>query len=161
SGPVVSGITNPIITGIPAVGSTLTYSQPNGLTSAATVTLTVNTSVAGATLNASCQDLAGNNAPPVSFGPILIDTTAPTVTPTANLNNSSGAVYTAGTWTNQSVVVTFACVDALSGVQTGSIVGSTSYTSQGSYTASGSCQDIAGNTGTRSEERRVGKESKG
>ena len=147
SGPVVSGITNPIITGIPSVGSTLTYSQPNALTSAATVTLTANTSVAGATLNASCQDLAGNNAPPVSFGPILIDTTAPTVTSTANLNNSSGSVYTPGTWTNQSVVVTFACGDALSGVQPGSIVGSTSYASQGSYTASGSCKDIAGNTG--------------
>ncbi|HET7891238.1 MAG TPA: PxKF domain-containing protein [Candidatus Sulfotelmatobacter sp.] len=150
SGPVVTGITNPIITGIPAVGSTLSYSQPNALTSTATVTLTANTAVGGATLNASCQDLAGNNATPVSFGPILIDTTPPTVTATANLISPTGPVYTSGTWVNQSVVVTFACSDALSGVKPGSITGSTSYASQGSYNANGSCQDNAGNTGTGS-----------
>ena len=145
SGPAAS---NPIITGIPAAGSTLTYSQPNALTSTATVTLTANTTLAGATLSASCQDLAGNSAPPVSFGPILIDTTPPTVTATANLNSPTGPVYTSGTWSNQSVVVTFACSDALSGVKPGSIMGSNDYTSQGSYNANGSCQDNAGNTGT-------------
>jgi hypothetical protein len=147
SGPVVSGLTNPIITGIPPVGSTLTYSHPNGVTSVASVTLTADTPMAGATLNASCQDLAGNNALPAVFGPILIDTTPPTLTATANLTSSTGPFYTAGTWTNQSVVVTFACGDALSGVKTGSIVGSSSYTSQGTYNANGSCQDIAGNIG--------------
>ena len=150
SGPVVSGITNPIITGIPAAGSSLAYSQPNALTSIATVTLTANTALAGTTLNASCQDLASNNAQPVSFGPILIDTTPPTVTATANLVSSNGPAYTAGSWSNQSVVVTFACSDALSGVKPGSITGSTDYASQGTYTANGSCQDIAGNIGTGS-----------
>jgi len=150
SGPLVSGPTNPVITGIPAAGATLAYTQPDALTSTATVTLTANTSVAGATLNASCQDLAGNNATPVAFGPILIDTTPPTVTISANLTSSNGPVYTAGNWTNQSVVVTVACTDALSGVKLGSITGSNSYASQGTYNVNGSCQDIAGNTGTSS-----------
>jgi hypothetical protein len=147
SGPALN---NPVITGIPAMGSTLIYTQPNSLSSVATVTLTANTLVSGAKLNASCQDLAGNNAAPVAFGPILIDTTPPTVTATANLNSPVGPAYTAGLWTNQSVVVTFACSDALSGVKPGSITGNTSYGSQGSYTANGSCQDNAGNTGNGS-----------
>jgi hypothetical protein len=150
SGPVVTGTPNPIITGVPPLGLTLAYMQPNALTSVATVTLTANTSVPGTTLSASCQDLAGNNAQPQSFGPILIDTTPPTVTATANLNSPTGAAYTTGTWTNQSVVVTFACSDSLSGVKPGSITGNTSFGSQGVYMANGSCQDLAGNTGNGS-----------
>jgi len=150
SGPVLTPTVNPIITGIPAVGSTLTYTQPNSLTSVATVTLTANTPFAGTTLSASCQDLAGNNAQPASFGPILIDTTPPVVTATANLTSSNGPAYAAGSWTNQSVVVTFACSDALSGVKPGSITGNSSFGAQGVYTANGSCQDVAGNVGTGS-----------
>ena len=150
SGPVITPTTNPIITGIPAVGSTVTYTQPNSVTSVATVTLAANTPLAGTTLNASCQDLAGNNALPASFGPILIDTTPPIMTATANLTSSNGPAYTVGTWTNQSVVVTFACADPLSGVKPGSIMGNSSYLTQGVYTATGSCQDIAGNTATTS-----------
>jgi hypothetical protein len=148
SGPVVAGSPNPIITGIPLVGATLTYTQPNALTSVATVTLTADTP--GTTLNSTCQDLAGNNAQQVAFGPIQIDTTPPTVTATANLNASNGPVYTAGTWTNQSVVVTFGCSDSLSGVKPGSITANTTFGSPGTYTANGSCQDVAGNTGNGS-----------
>jgi hypothetical protein len=150
SGPLLSGSMNPVITGIPAAGSTLTYSQPDALTSIAAVTLTANTPVAGVTLSSSCQDLAGNNANPVAFGPILIDTTPPTVTITANTSSSTGPAYNSGNWTNQSVVVTASCSDALSGVKLGSTTGSNSYTSQGTYNVNGSCQDIAGNTGTAS-----------
>jgi hypothetical protein len=148
SGPVVAGTPNPIITGIPAVGATLTYTQPNALTSVASVTLTAETP--GTTLNSTCQDLAGNIAQPVSFGPIQIDKTPPTVTATANLVSSNGPVYTAGTWTNQSVVVTFACSDSLSGVKPGSITASTTFGSQGTYTANGNCLDVAGNQGNGS-----------
>jgi hypothetical protein len=148
SGPVVAGSPNPIITGIPPLGATLTYTQPNALTSVATVTLTAETS--GTTLNSTCQDLAGNNAQPVSFGPIQIDTTPPTVTATANLNSSGGPAYTAGTWTNQSVVVTFGCSDSLSGVKPGSITANTTFGSAGIYTANGSCLDVAGNQGNGS-----------
>jgi hypothetical protein len=150
SGPVIAPSQNPIITGNPSTGWSVSYTQPNSLTSVATVTLTANTPEAGTTLNASCQDLAGNNAPPVSFGPVLIDTTPPSVTATANLGSSNGPVYIAGTWTNQSVVITFGCSDSLSGPKAGSTMGSTSYVSQGTNTANGSCQDVAGNMGTGS-----------
>jgi hypothetical protein len=147
SGPAAS---NPVITGIPALGSSLTYSQLNPLTSVATVMLTANTPLTGLTLNASCQDLAGNNATPASFGPILIDTTPPVITASGNLGSSNGPAYNAGSWSDQSVVVTFSCTDALSGVAPGSITGSTSYTTQGTYTANGSCKDNAGNIASTS-----------
>lgn len=147
SGPLVTPMQNPIITGNPSTGWSVSYMQPNSLTSVATVTLTGDTPVAGTNLSASCQDLAGKNAAPASFGPVLIDTTSPTVTATANLNNSNGPTYTAGTWTNQSVVITFACSDPLSGVKPGSITGDPGFGSQGIYTANGSCMDNAGNTG--------------
>lgn len=155
SGPLVVGganpITNPIITGLPASGATVTYAQSNnGLTSVATVTLTAETPKPGATLIANCQDAADNKATQVQFGPILIDKTPPVVTATGNLNSPTGTPYTAGTWTNQSVVVTFSCADSLSGPKPGSITGNTSYGSQGTYTANGSCMDIAGNTGNGS-----------
>jgi len=146
SGPAAN---NPVITGIPGTGATLSYNQ-NGLTSTATVTLTANTPVTGVNLSASCQDLAGNNATPVQFGPIQIDTTAPIVTVTANLGTANGPIYQANTWTNQSVVVTVACTDALSGVKTGSIQGNNAYVAQGTYAVSGSCMDNAGNSGTAS-----------
>jgi hypothetical protein len=148
SGPVIAGTQNPIITGLPPLGATVTYSQPGNLASMATVTLTAET--AGTTLNATCQDLAGKSAIPVAFGPIQIDITPPTVTATANLNSATGPAYFANTWTNQSVVVTFACSDSLSGVKQGSISASPSFGLQGTYTANGSCQDNAGNTGNGS-----------
>jgi hypothetical protein len=154
SGPLVAGaITNPEITGLPGSGATVVYqSLNNGLTSVAIVTLAGETTNAGVTLTANCQDTAGNNTTPQNFGPVLIDKTAPIVTGTANISNSAGPVYTAGTWTNQSVIVTFACSDALSGPLPGSITGSNSYAAQGTYTANGSCKDVAGNTGTGSFE---------
>jgi len=144
SGP---GAQNPVISGLPPIGATVTYS-PGNLASTATVTLTAET--AGTTLNSTCQDLAGNNAAPVAFGPIQIDLTPPTVTATANLNSTSGPAYLPNTWTNQSVVVTFACSDSLSGVKAGSITASPSFGAAGTYTANGSCQDNAGNTGNGS-----------
>jgi hypothetical protein len=48
------------------------------------------------------------------------------------------------------VVVTFACSDSLSGVKAGSITASPSFGAAGTYTANGSCQDNAGNTGNGS-----------
>lgn len=146
SGPAAN---NPVITGNPSTGWTVSYTQSN-LTSIATVTVSGDTPLAGTTLNASCQDLAGNSAQPASFGPILIDMTPPTITATANLTSSTGPSYSANTWTNQSVVVSFSCTDSLSGVKTGSTTGTTPYGMQGSYTASGSCMDNAGNTSSTS-----------
>ncbi len=144
-----AALNNPVIAGTPSTGWSVSYSQ-SALTSTATVTFNGNTAATGTTLTATCQDLAGNNAPAVSFGPVLIDQTAPTVNAVANLTSSSGPSYTANTWTNQSVVVTFACSDSLSGAKAGSTTGTITYGTQGSYTANGSCQDNAGNTGTTS-----------
>lgn len=146
SGPFISGgVTNPIISGIPAAGATLTYSQQGALTSIATVTLTAETQ--GTTLTANCQDFAGNNAIQAQFGPIKIDKTPPALSATAvaGLNQ-----YTAGAWTNQNVTVTFACVDDLSAVANSGVSSFAplqqifnTETSNGSST--GTCTDQAGN----------------
>jgi hypothetical protein len=139
SGPTLN---NPAVVGVPASGFTVTNSPGNPATT--TVTLTAET--AGTMLTANCQDLAGNNATAVQFGPIMIDKTPPTITATATAN---GNPYSAGSWTSQPpVVVTFSCTDSLSGVKPGSITANANYGSQGSYTANGSCQDNAGNTST-------------
>jgi hypothetical protein len=97
-----------------------------------------------------CQGL-GMTAPPLSFGPIRIDKTAPVITPAAV--NNDGSSYHAGDWTNQDVTVSFACADA-GGVQSG-IDQSASSTSPPqrfrsetisvTATSTGVCQDLAGN----------------
>ena len=155
SGPAVAAqpaIGYPVITGLPNTEvPILTQTDANHFSSS--VRMNLETVLTGTPLSASCVDNAGNvnAAPPAPTNPfvIMIDRTPPTVTAVGNLGSSNGPAYNANTWTNQSVVVTFACSDALSGV-TGSITGNTSYGSQGSYTANGSCIDNAGNTGTGS-----------
>ena len=147
SGPLM---TNPIIGGIPAVGSTLTYSQPNSLTSIATVTLVAETS--GTTLSGACQDLAGNNAVPVQFGPIMIDKTPPVLTVMAT--TAPNVMYNAGTWTNQNITVTYGCVDNASPANVNSGVASfvpvqqTFSTETSSGTSTSMCTDAAGNVST-------------
>ena len=115
-------------------------------------TFTQETTSAGTSTSGTCSDKAGNVASnaPLSSGTILIDKTPPTVTAVGNLGSSNGSVYTPGTWTNQSVVVRFSCNDALSGPQPGSITGNTTESGQGTNTANGTCQDVAGNTGNGS-----------
>jgi hypothetical protein len=150
SGPlVINGITNPMITGLPPMGATVAYQQPDKLHSIATVTLTAETT--GVTLTANCQDFAGNNAQQQSFGPVLIDKTPPVVTGTATAGPSN-APYSAGTWTNQSpVTVTFSCSDSLSGPNLSSITGNTVLAGPTqNTTVNGSCMDVAGNSGTGS-----------
>lgn len=147
SGPLVTTvptiITNPIITGLPASGVSVNYSQSDSRHSTAVVTLTAETTASGVTLHANCQDFAGNNATQVDFGPVLIDKTPPTVT-------GSGGNYTQGQWTNQPVDVTFACSDALSGPVAASITGNAHLSGPQQTTVNGSCQDVAGNTGNGS-----------
>ena len=137
----LSGAQNPVITSLPAMAGTVTYTQPMPLTTMAAVVLTAETK--STTLTANCQDVAGNPATAVQFGPVQIDKTPPAISASAM---AGGAPYTAGTWTNQSVVVTFACTDTLSGVKPGFIMGTTTYAAQGSYNAQGTCQDLAGNS---------------
>jgi IPT/TIG domain len=104
------------------------------------------------TVSGTCTDQAGNSST-VTFGTetagIDIDRTLPVATATATTTNNSGATvpYTAGSWTNHDVVVTFHCTDNganQSGVAsvdppvTVSAVGTTNG-------VIGNCSDVAGN----------------
>ena len=101
----------------------------DSMTTMASATLTAETT--GTTLTANCSDIASNPAGSVMFGPIMIDTTPPVLTVAATANN---VPYTAGTWTNQSVTVTYACFDNASphnvnsGLAANSPSGSQTYT---------------------------------
>ena len=125
-----------------SVNSGLAAGSPTG-----SQTFTQETPIAGTSASGSCSDNAGNIATnaPLSFGPVKIDKTAPTVTGSAT---AGGNPYTAGTWTNQPVVVTFACADTLSGPNISTITGNVTDSIQQTSTASGGCKDIAGNLGT-------------
>jgi hypothetical protein len=65
---------------------------------------------AGQSASGSAQDRAGNSASAAATG-INIDRTAPTIAGTRTPANATG-------WNNDDVVVTFACADGLSGVET-------------------------------------------
>ena len=92
------------------------------------------------TASSSCTDLAGNTASTPTFGPIKIDTHAPTITyvsrtPAANANG----------WNNVSVTVSWSCSDGLSGPVSGS-VSQTVSTEGDNQQATGTCTDMAGNS---------------
>ncbi|MBX6370190.1 MAG: HYR domain-containing protein [Rhodospirillales bacterium] len=106
--------------------------------------VTVSGEGSGQTASASCTDLVGNTAT-VSFGPIDIDRTAPTVT--ASATTADGALYTAGTWTAQAVTVTFACSDGASGVAAVSAA-QTLDSDEKDASVTGTCTDAAGNGAT-------------
>jgi hypothetical protein len=94
----------------------------------------------------ACIDAAGNFDSSETFSPIKIDKTGPVITATAKKADLS--TYTAGTWTNQSVTVTFSCADTGSGLATNTVGGGgtlTTDTSTGSFTNTGGCTDNAGN----------------
>ena len=99
-----------------------------------------------------CTDVAGNSTSGVTSATFKVDKTGPAITAsakTADLNT-----YVAGTWTNQTVTVTFSCADASgSGIGTDTTGGDTGVqsteTSSGSFTSVGShCVDTAGNSAT-------------
>jgi len=80
-----------------------------------------------------------------------IDLTPPTLTASAT---ADGSPYTAGSWTNQDVTVTFSCTDPVSngvssGVASGFPTGDTTLTAETSGTlVNGTCEDNVGNTTT-------------
>jgi hypothetical protein len=92
---------------------------------------------------ASVTDNAGNQGSGSLSGQIQLDKTKPTITVSAK--TADGQPYTAGTWTNQDVTVSFSCSDALSGLS-GSCPADKLYRSEGSFTAQGSVSDNAGNS---------------
>jgi hypothetical protein len=110
------------------------------------------TSSGSFTNSGSCTDNAGNSADSVTFSPIKIDKTDPVITATAE--NGDHTAYTAGTWTNQSVTVSFSCSDAgsiKSGVASEPLAISgggtqSTETSTGSFSSTESCTDAAGNS---------------
>ena len=104
------------------------------------------------TVTGTCTDQAGNSAT-VTFGTatagINIDRTLPVATATATTTNNSGATvpYSAGSWTNHDVVVTFHCTDNganQSGVASVDppVTVSAAGTTNGVI---GNCTDVAGN----------------
>ena len=111
----------------------------------------VNGPITNATVTGVCTDTAGNSST-ITFGTssagIDIDRTLPLASATATTTNNLGAVvpYTAGTWTNHDVVVTFACSDTgpnQSGVAT--IDPPITVTTPGVTSGVvGGCRDIAG-----------------
>jgi len=107
---------------------------------------TVSAESASGSASGTCYDEAGNSSP-ASFSPIRIDKTAPTISASAV---SGGDPYAAGTWTNQDVVVSYACSDALSGVAGGADDDDAVSTESASGSASGSCLDEAGNSASAS-----------
>jgi hypothetical protein len=91
------------------------------------------------TLNATCKDLAGNTG--TASYTVKIDKTPPTITATAVRADSTA--YIAGTWTNQTVTVSFACGDALSGVPL--CPANQVFSAEGVFTAIANATDAAGN----------------
>jgi hypothetical protein len=84
----------------------------------------------------------------VVSNPIVVDNTPPAMTATAT---AGGNPYSANTWTNQNVFVTFACTDSLSGVAFGNPTGNTTVileTTSTGVRVSGDCTDNAGNLAT-------------
>jgi hypothetical protein len=131
-------------------GSTPTASDaatPNGTTYSGAFTVS-----STATVKYRAFDNAGN-AEAVKSQQINIDKVAPTVTASAVKGDapsfSGAAAYTADTWTNKDVRVSFSCADALSGVDTDTVAGQdlTANTPVAGTTvnSTGSCTDQAGN----------------
>jgi large repetitive protein len=83
-----------------------------------------------------------NNLEAIVSTHAMLDTTAPSVSVSAAKADTTA--YTAGTWTNQSVTVRFTCGDNLS--QVAACPADITYTLDGTYTASGTAADNAGNS---------------
>ena len=94
----------------------------------------------------SATDAAGNTADATVSG-INIDLTKPVINASAK-TQPGGADYSAGTWTNKNVEVSFSCSDELSDVDTSNVAGDTKTASGAdqSVTNTGNCTDKAGNT---------------
>jgi hypothetical protein len=117
-----------------------------------TTPVQVTTATTNGTVTGVCTDTAGNSSS-TTFGSVSsgidIDLTLPIATATATTTNNSNVVvpYTAGTWTNHDVVVTFHCTDTgpnQSGVA--SVASPVTVSAEGTTSAiTGGCQDVAGN----------------
>ncbi|MBI1787348.1 MAG: hypothetical protein HYR60_07335, partial [Acidobacteria bacterium] len=100
----------------------------------------IDTSTLGAkTFLVAATDKAGNPAT-LSYSYTVIDVTAPVIT-------ASAGAYVSGTWTNQNVVVTFACTDEPGGSGVASVTPPVTVSTQGAnQSVTGTCTDNAGNS---------------
>jgi hypothetical protein len=104
---------------------------------AETITKTLGMDGANQSLTGTCTDGAGNEASATETN-INIDKTAPGTTFVSRNPEGDG-------WTNQDVVVTWSCTDALSGAEDASVTKTVS-TEGANQTATGTCTDLSGNT---------------
>ena len=122
---------------------TVSFSGTDDLSGVSNCTASVPLSNEGGNQSASgtCTDNAGNTSSAVSFGPVNIDTTAPTISGSRPpLANSNG-------WNNTDVTVSFTCLDSLSGLAAGSPPAATTLSSEGAgQSVTGTCTDKAGNS---------------
>jgi hypothetical protein len=117
-----------------------TCSDPISQVATCTGPSTLTTEGHGQAVTGTAVNNAGNSATTTAM--VNIDKTPPTITASASVN---GSPYTAGTWTNQDVTVTFDCADRLSGVANCSQPATVS--SEGAHqSASGTATDEAGNS---------------
>lgn len=99
---------------------------------------------ANQSVTGTAVDNVGNSAT-ATVNTINIDETPPVIT--ASAATADGNPYLAGTWTNQSVTVTFSCIDATSGVDT--VTPPVTLSDQGGNLGTlGTCTDKAGNSST-------------
>ncbi|HMC67863.1 MAG TPA: IPT/TIG domain-containing protein, partial [Mycobacteriales bacterium] len=123
----------------------LTPSSASTTTSSGTnpVAITVTSAGSGQSVSAICVDNSGNSSSS-SFSGIDISTDALVITSSAT---AGGSPYTAGTWTNKAVTVTFACtpISTLNQVQTltapQQVAGPTT-----NSPVTGTCSDAVGNS---------------
>jgi hypothetical protein len=98
-------------------------------------------------VSGSCTDNAGNTTS-ASFN-LKYDATKPTINTSAS--NGTGSNYTAGSWTNQSVTVSFSCSDTTSGIASGACPVPTTVSAEGITNAvNGTVSDQAGNSASTS-----------
>lgn len=91
---------------------------------------------ASQTATGTCTDKAGNTSDAVN-ATVNVDKTLPSI--------SAASSYSAGTWTNQNVVVSFTCTDTLSDVA--SVDSPKTVSGEGAnQSVSGTCTDKAGNS---------------
>ena len=125
---------------------TLTWGCADSLSgpAAATVSATIATEGTNQSASGTCIDKAGNTATDTQAG-INIDETPPVLK--ASAATADGKPYVSGTWTNQTVTVTFNCTDSLSGVA--SVTAPVTISTEGAnQSATGNCVDNAGNGAT-------------
>ena len=98
--------------------------------------------VAGTTVSGTCTDKAGNTSASTE-AVVKLDLTDPTI-------DADAGDYVSGSWTNQTVTVSFNCFDALSGLlgTCPADVVVSSNTAAAGQNVSGTVSDKAGNTAT-------------